>query len=212
MEKNNPISIWFIFNSAGKFVAHSDQPPNLEDLATRGETARVHTATEADEFIKGMQSGCILFQAGLTPPRPSEHHEWDGKSWVIKNKAAALNNAKAEKLKKANAMAQEFINEKSGANLIPAFELATWGLQAAEAMAWEENKKADTPILNGIAAARGVDENVLKAAALKKAKQYSKLTAHVAGERQAIQDRIQAAKTIEDLDGIVIGYTLPEEK
>ena len=117
-----------------------------------------------------------------------------------------------EKLKNANAKAQEFINKESGANLIPAFELATWGLQAAEAMAWEENKKADTPILNGIAAARGVDENVLKAAALKKAKQYSKLTAHVAGERQAIQDRIQSAKTIEEIEGIVIGYTLPEEK
>ena len=79
-------------------------------------------------------------------------------------------------------------------------------------MAWEENKKADTPILNGIAAARGVDENVLKAAALKKAKQYSKLTAHIAGERQAIQDRIQSAKTIEDIEAIVIVYTLPEEK
>lgn len=211
MGKNNPISIWFIFNSAGKFVAHSDQPPNLEDLATRGETVRIHTANEADEFIKGMQRGCILFKTGLTPPRPSEHHEWDGKSWVIKNKQAALNNAKAEKLKNANAKAQEFINKESGANLIPAFELATWGLQAAEAMAWEENKKADTPILNGIAAARGVDENVLKAAALKKAKQYSKLTAHIAGERQAIQDRIQSAKTIEDIEAIVIGYTLPEE-
>lgn len=211
MEKNNPVSIWFIFTSAGKFVAHSDQPPNLEDLATRGETVRIHTANEAAEFIKEMQRGCILFKTGLTPPQPSEHHEWDGKTWVIKNKEAALNNAKAEKLKNANAKAQEFINKESGANLIPAFELATWGLQAAEAMAWEENKKADTPILNGIAAARGVDENVLKAAALKKAKQYSKLTAHIAGERQAIQDRIQSAKTIEDIEAIVIGYTLPEE-
>ena len=103
MEKNNPISIWFIFNSAGKFVAHSDQPPNLDDLATRGETVRIHTANEAAEFIKGMQRGCILFKTGFTPHRPSEHHEWDGKSWVIKNKEAALNNAKAEKLKNANA-------------------------------------------------------------------------------------------------------------
>lgn len=58
-----------------------------------------------------------------------------------------------------------------------------------EAKAWEADKSAGDPVLDRIAASRGVDENKLKAAALRKTLAYEQLTAHIAGQRQALQSK-----------------------
>ena len=50
----------------------------------------------------------------------------------------------------------------------------------------------------------------LRAAALRKANAYSSLTAHVAGQRQALQSKIEAAESQADLKKIEITFTLPE--
>lgn len=123
---------------------------------------------------------------------------------------ADLAELKIIKIAALNQSAQAFINVASGADLVPDFELATWPLQSAEAQAWAADKTAATPILDGIAAARGMDADKLKAAALRKALVYSTLSAHIAGQRQALQDKIEAAKTQAALDKIKIGFTPPE--
>ena len=123
---------------------------------------------------------------------------------------ANLADLKAAMLTNLNASAQTFVDGPSGANQVPDFELATWPLQSTEAQAWAADKSAATPILDGIAAARGLDKDKLKAAALKKALAYSALSAIVAGQRQAIQDKIEAAKTKAALDKIKIEFKLPE--
>lgn len=123
---------------------------------------------------------------------------------------ANLADLKADLLTKLNAAAQNFVDAHSGASQVPDFELATWPLQSTEAQAWAADKSAATPILDGIAAARGLDKDKLKAAALKKALAYSALSAIVAGQRQAIQDKIEAAKTKAALDKIKIEFKLPE--
>lgn len=123
---------------------------------------------------------------------------------------ANLADLKADLLTKLNAAAQNFVDAHSGASQVPDFELATWPLQSTEAQAWAADKSAPTPILDGIAAARGLDKDKLKAAALKKSLAYSALSAIVAGQRQAIQDQIEAAKTKSALDKIKIEFKLPE--
>lgn len=123
---------------------------------------------------------------------------------------ANLADLKAAMLTNLNASAQTFVDGPSGANQVPDFELATWPLQSTEAQAWAADKSAATPILDGIAAARGLDKDKLKAAALKKALAYSALSAIVAGQRQAIQDQIESAKTKSALDKIKIEFKLPE--
>lgn len=123
---------------------------------------------------------------------------------------ANLADLKAAMLTNLNAAAQHFVDAHSGASQVPDFELATWPLQSTEAQAWAADKSAPTPILDGIAAARGLDKDKLKAAALKKALAYSALSAIVAGQRQAIQDQIEAAKTKSALDKIKIEFKLPE--
>ena len=59
------------------------------------------------------------------------------------------------------------------------------GNSAAEAKAWQADKAASTPVLDGIATARGITADTLKAAALRKTLAYEQLAAHVAGQRQA---------------------------
>ena len=68
---------------------------------------------------------------------------------------------------------------------------------------------AATPMLDTIAAARGIERESLIKKALKKAREYRLLTAHVAGRRQAIEAAINAATTLDALDAIQIAYTAP---
>ena len=118
--------------------------------------------------------------------------------------------AKAEKISNLNAAAQAFINAAAEIDKVPDFEVQTWSIQAAEARAWAADKTAPTPVLDQIAASRGIDADKLKAAALRKTLAYEKLTAHVAGQRQALQSKIEAAKTQAALDKIAVVFTLPE--
>lgn len=159
-----------------------------------------------------------LPQNVTTEPRPSEHHAWNGKAWTIPTDTAkriaqqAFQAALSAKITQLNAAAQEFIAHAAGTDKIPEFEVQSWALQAIEAKAWAADPNADTPVLNEIATARGIPTDTLKAAALRKTLAYEKLTAHVVGQRQALQTSIETAKTLDDLNTIVISFTLPESE
>lgn len=161
--------------------------------------------------------GDYLFSDGLTvmsasEPAPSQYHVIDAGMWVLTadGTTAQLAAAKAEKISNLNASAQAFINSAAEIDKVPDFEVQTWALQAAEVRAWATEKTASTPILDQIAASRGIDADKLKEAALRKTLAYEKLTAHVAGQRQALQSKIETAKTQAALDEIVIEFTAPE--
>ena len=117
---------------------------------------------------------------------------------------------KSAKISRLNSVAQAFINTAAEIDKVPDFEVQTWALQAAEVRAWATDKTASTPILDQIAASRGIDADKLKEAALRKTLAYEKLTAHVAGQRQALQSKIEATKTQAALEKIVIEFTAPE--
>lgn len=121
-----------------------------------------------------------------------------------------IDGLKSGKLVALNAAAQAFINKHAGIDSVPEFEFASWSIQASEAKAWQLDKNAPTPVLDGIAAARGIPADTLKAAALRKTLAYEQLAAHVAGQRQALQSKIEAAKKQSDLDKIEIAFSLPE--
>lgn len=125
-------------------------------------------------------------------------------------KSANIDGVKSGKLVALNAAAQAFINKHAGIDSVPEFEFASWSIQASEAKAWQLDKNAPTPVLDGIATARGIPADTLKAAALRKTLAYEQLAAHVAGQRQALQSKIEAAKKQSDLDKIEIAFSLPE--
>lgn len=180
----------------------------LPDL--RGQTA-YRTSDGAAVTVE--QAGAL--SDGLTlEPRPSEAHEWQNGAWTenperaAELKAQALEQAKAAKLAEINAAAETFVNRAAELDKVPDFEVATWPLQATEAQAWAANPEADTPVLAAIAAARGLDLDKLRAAALRKSQAYTALTAHVAGQRQALADKLDKAKTAAAVEKIAVHYTL----
>ncbi len=161
--------------------------------------------------------GDYLFSDGHTvlsadAPAPSEYHIIRDGEWVLSSNANArrVAKAKAEKILILNTAAQAFINAAAEIDKVPDFEVQTWTIQAAEAKAYAADNTADTPVLDQIAASRGIDAAKLKAAALRKTLAYEKLTAHIAGQRQALQSKIETAKTQAALDEIVIEFTAPE--
>lgn len=177
----------------------------------RGKTA-YRTADGAPvvvETVGGLSDG-LTFDA-----RPGEAHEWRNGAWVenperaAEIKAQALEKAKAAKLAEINRAAQAFINQAAELDKVPEFEVATWPLQAAEAQAWGRDKAASTPVLAAIAAARGLDLDKLRAAALRKADAYTALTAHIAGQRQALADKLEKAKTAAAVEKIEAAYSAP---
>ena len=194
----------YIFNSRGHFA---EKMPVCPPVLPHG-----YFHIEAADNI-----GEYLFSDGLTvmsasEPAPSQYHVIDAGMWVLTadGTTAQLAAAKAEKISNLNAAAQAFINAAAEIDKVPDFEVQTWSIQAAEARAWAADKTAPTPVLDQIAASRGIDAAKLKAAALRKTLAYEKLTAHIAGQRQALQSKIETAKTQAALDKIAITFTAPE--
>lgn len=126
--------------------------------------------------------------------------------------AAQFQAAQAEWFAQLNRTAQNIVNQAADIGKLLEFEVQSWALQAIEAKAWAQDKTVATPVLDKIAAARGVPADALKQAALRKTLQYEALTAFIAGQRQALQTRIEAAKTLEDLNAIEIIFRLPESE
>lgn len=148
--------------------------------------------------------------------RPSIVHTWqpETQEWVLnKNEQKKVfQAAQSTKLNQLNSAAQTLIASAAGTDKVPEFEVQSWALQAIEAKAWAQDKTVATPVLDKIAAARGVPADALKQAALRKTQAYEALTALVAGQRQALQVRIESAKTLEDLNAIEIIFRLPESE
>ena len=196
--------MFYIFNHHGHFAEKmSVEPPILPQGYFYLEAT--------DDLGEYLFSDGKTVQEATTPP-PSEAHIIKDGEWVLPNEreAAILEESKAEKIISLNAAAQAFINRAAGIDKIPGFEVQTWVIQASEAKAWAANKSAPTPILDQIAASRGVPADALKQAALKKTIAYEQLTASITGQRQALQSKIEAAKTQAELEKIVIEFTAPE--
>ena len=145
-----------------------------------------------------------------TERKPSEHYTWNGNSWVISAETAAqqFQIAKTTKIKQLNAAAQQFIDDN--ADQVPEFEKLSWTIQGEEAKAWAQNHNSPTPVLDAIATQRQLPRELLIKAALKKTLQYELLAATTAGQRQALQKRIELTQNETELNAVVIAFTLPE--
>ena len=198
---------WQIFNNLGKWACSCSIEPDHADLAERGEFAVCHDNTTAV-----LTADPETKEVTQLPEAPDAYHVWDGKTWMLTHEAAArqFTERKTALLSQAATAAQAFINTACDVYNVPDFELQTWPLQSAEALAWSDDPAAATPILDTIAAARNIDRVALIKKALEKARAYRLLTAHVAGQRQAIEAAINAAANLDALDAVHIAYILPD--
>ena len=165
---------------------------------------------ESLEQTYAYSDGRQIWQTDIAPP--SQYHRLEDGQWILPKdrQPHLLADAKAAKLHRLNEAAQAFIHNAAGLDNVPDFEFASWSIQAAEAKAWAAEPSAPTPVLDQIAASRGIPAATLKAAALRKTLAYERLSAHIAGQRQALQSKIAAAKTQTALDAIEITFTAPE--
>lgn len=165
---------------------------------------------ESLEQTYAYSDGRQIWQTDIAPP--SQYHRLEEGQWILPKdrQPHLLADAKAAKLHRLNEAAQAFIHNAAGLDNVPDFEFASWSIQAAEAKAWAAEPSAPTPVLDQIAASRGIPAATLKAAALRKTLAYEHLSAHIAGQRQALQSKIDAAETQTALDAIEIAFTAPE--
>lgn len=122
---------------------------------------------------------------------------------------AVISAEKSAKLAEINAKAQAFVNQLAHLDETPEFERETWPIQREEAKAWFADRNAETPTIALIAQMRGVPLDVLRQKAFEKAMAYQTVAAVVAGQRQAYEDRLNRAETLEQIQAIEPVYQLP---
>ena len=88
-------------------------------------------------------------------------------------------------------------------------ERATWDQQYSEALAVQAAAEADAPLLSAIAAARGMDVATLATRIIANRAAWVAISGHVVGQRLALQDRLDAATTVAEIEAIEVAYTLP---
>ena len=74
----------------------------------------------------------------------------------------------------------------------PESEKGTWSKQEAEARAYTADNTAPTPLIDGIATARGVDRVYLIGKIIEKADAYTVAIAQLTGARQSKEDQLMA--------------------
>lgn len=120
-----------------------------------------------------------------------------------------LEQTKAAKLSEINKAADAAIATLTAA--YPDRELATFDKQEAEARAYTADATASTPLLSALAQARGIPLPDLVGRVLAKADAFAVASGSIIGQRQALEDRLDACATMEDVQGIAVDIVTPGE-
>lgn len=118
-----------------------------------------------------------------------------------------LEEVKAAKLAEINAECQRML--ESLTPTYPERELTTFDKQEAEARAYAADPTASTPLLSALAQARGVPLDELARRVLVKADAFAVASGSIIGQRQALEDRLDACTTVEDVQGITVNIYMP---
>lgn len=135
---------------------------------------------------------------------PSAYHVFDSKSKSFKvsdDKKSEFFQRKKETL--LSTLADKADTIKSSLLVgYPQTEIESFYRQEKEALAWQANNKADTPMLKQIARIRNIPFDVLAQKVLEKSEQFALAVGAIIGQRQAFEDRLLATKTLEELTAL----------
>ena len=113
-----------------------------------------------------------------------------------------LDEAKAAKLSEINAAADRAIATLTAT--YPDREISTFDKQESEARAYAADATASTPLLSALAEARGISLPDLVERVLAKADAFAVASGSIIGQRQALEDRLDACTTLEEVQGITL--------
>lgn len=187
----NPVEMAFYSDEL-----YSDIPSQAVQLSDEQYIALLNGQSQGKQIIADKTGFPVLVE-----PQPSSAHvlNHDSLQWEISaEKQVELfidkkNRLLATLANKADAL-------KSGLLVgYPQTEIESFYRQEKEALAWQADNKADTPMLKQIARVRGVPFDVLVGKVIEKASQFAVAIGVIIGQRQAFEDRLLATKTLEEL-------------
>lgn len=118
-----------------------------------------------------------------------------------------LEEVKAAKLSEINAAADRAISTLTAT--YPDREISTFDKQESEARGWTADATASTPLLSALATARGTPLPDLVGRVLAKADAFAVASGSIIGQRQALEDRLDACTTEEEVRGITVNISMP---
>lgn len=118
-----------------------------------------------------------------------------------------LEDVKADKLSEINAAADRAISALTAT--YPNREIATFDKQEAEARAYAADPTASTPLLSALSQARGIELPELVRRVIAKADAFAVASGSIIGQRQALEDRLDACTTMEEVRAITVNIAMP---
>lgn len=147
-----------------------------------------------------LENGAIKYSG----KSPSEYHVFDSKSKSFKvsdNKKTEFTKRKKENLlNELSDKADKIKNDLLAG--YPQTEIESFYRQEKEALAWQANNKADTPMLKQIARIRNIPFDVLVQKVIEKSEKFALAVGVIIGQRQAFEDRLLATETLEELTAL----------
>ena len=157
-----------------------------------------HIASDIDDYRNILSSfleyasahpECVTEEQPYVPPVPT------------------LEEVKTAKLSEINAAADRAIATLTAT--YPDREISTFDKQESEARAYAADPTASTPLLSALAQARGISLPDLVERVLAKADAFAVASGSIIGQRQALEDRLDACTTLEDVQGITVNISMP---
>ena len=166
----------------------------------------------------GVQDAAWWPEVNESPPLPDEFHRYGDETLtpdaercvvvVTREVVPISDEEKAVMLERAKERALQRINDGYTAELgailrdYPDAETKTWDKQESEARAYQADNSAPTPLIDAIAAARDMDKAELVQRVIAKADAWIALSGAATGKRQALEDAIAEAETLEEVEAI----------
>lgn len=126
--------------------------------------------------------------------------------FVVGPELKTLEEVKADKLAEINSLCESRL-----AQITPTYpdkELLTFDQQKSEAIAYQADPSAECPLLEALAAARGISLELLCEKVMAKAAVFSAASGTLIGQRQAYEDALELCTTKEEVAAIKPEYVL----
>ena len=118
-----------------------------------------------------------------------------------------LEEVKAAKLAEINSACDGVL--KNAVKTYPDMEMRTFDQQVREAQAYMADPASKVPLLASLASARGIGLADLAARVMDKHQSFSALSGAVIGQRQALEDQLDACVSIDEINALTVNIVMP---
>lgn len=217
VDENNlftqPEQEWVCVDSSISGNSYLDEPPQHKDGFAIKRTdngweyiedhrGKTFYNTETQEKVEIKEIGKL--PENLTALEPFENCKWNSENqqWVkdVEKEKQQFKNSRQALIitlkNKADELGNQLLHE------YPQIEQTSFSIQKEEAIAWQKDNSHPTPVLTGIATARNLELSELVARVIRKTTAFERVTGMIAGQRQAIMDKLEQATEQAQLDEI----------